>query len=69
MGNRSDKKNEFGIEWGYTAARSKYSKNYYYIIEIETDEYGTRSKTITKPLTRDELMRLSREIIETLNQG
>ena len=35
----------------YKVVKSKQAENYFYIIEIIKDEFGTTSDVITKPLT------------------
>ena len=49
-------------EFSYVVKSSVYSKNYFYIVEIEKDGFGETERAITKPLTKKELNNLSNAI-------
>lgn len=53
----------------YIVKPSAHSKRYFYLVEIETDGFGTTSRAITRALTKNELLKLGNDIIHMALNG
>ena len=55
--------------FGYKIKPSKHSRYYYYIIEIQKDDFGVTEDIITCPLTLEEMQKLRDDINTILAKG
>jgi hypothetical protein len=71
MINNKTKAIEGIMEWSkfrYAVRRSRFSKNYAYLIEIESDSFGKTETAITRPLGMKELKALAVEILNVVSK-
>ena len=59
---RNIKGETMNTEFSYYIKRSKHSSKYYYLMEVATDEHFITERFISKPLTKEELLKLDTNI-------